>query len=944
MSNKFLLDLPEKIENDAIGYEVYVDDVIDSVKGNAKMIGLLANYGSGKSTIVNMVKEKLKNDNIKFVNVNLWKLENKRNNNLVDDSIAIHKFFLNRLMRELPEGTTKEYLKNKIDSKYSLFNISMKNKGDLLFLLFLFGIFIFNIILKLDIIGFTMSSVGTLLIDLFVALGVVVVLSHSKLYFSFSKDSSVRKINESDTCECFNEIINKIQKVHKYDSIIICIEDIDRYDDPDFVIRLLEQIYKFYIEYDERLRVKFLVSLKPPYMLAKDEENVKELTLKYKNIYEKIFDIIINLQSVSIQNYSAVLIELMSVRMSKLNEMGLFVPNDDKSLGSWSYLYYGNSVSIRDIKHRFNYFMVLYENLWNHKSSLNDNSNLFEISLDTCLLVAYLEDAYSSEFYALINDSSRFEMIVSEYLFNKEYIEPSDNKDFNEEFSKALENGLIKADYTMYFYKYPKKLIIKNIFNNSIENAIFTDSKKGIKDFDLYCKSASSSDIKEAIKRKFEFSGIPNIIFENKKLYDIAKEDYFDDIIDFLEAKFIFSAENGIKNMYSMIPKLFSLNDSKLLDNYIELLFEDLHNNFEDKEILIKRVDLIKKVGLCTEFKALFNNNMPLITLDEAKCTSDANVVLKLVAPLKVDRSIIDVLSYIEKTYSIDFNQLADFFDNMLDVEDDLFELIFNVFNYNSYNKSQKYLLYKMYYQKLQLDDIHKLKKVVLKLNVLPVFVEKKIVVKMISLSDATLRKDFERTYVDILLIVNKITNESQKAINQFKYYYTYNNLIEEQLYDKGLYIYYVYSNYKRLNKFSYEEDKFEKLKRCYLNFFNNHDIAKDKFYIDYKIQLYIKANSNYDKLNFKKIFLLLDAPQNVVDLNVIFSKTYKEPTDADLDIYLTNIKEIDNNCENEFIDYIIDAVKNKNMNLSIGAYNSIKKIINKKNMRRFQHIKSLCK
>ena len=260
MSSKFLLDLPEKACNDAIGYEVYVDDVVDSIKGNAKMIGLLANYGSGKSTIVNMVKEKLINDNIKFVNVNLWKLENKQNNNYVDDSIAIHKFFLNRLMRELPEGTTKEYLKNKIDSKYSLFNISMKNNGDLLFLLFVFGVFIFNIILKLDIIGFTMPSVVTLLIDLFVALGVVIVLSHSKLYFSFSKDSSVRKINESDTCECFNEIINKIQKVHKYDSIIICIEDIDRYDDPDFVIRLLEQIYKFYIEYDERLTVKFLVS------------------------------------------------------------------------------------------------------------------------------------------------------------------------------------------------------------------------------------------------------------------------------------------------------------------------------------------------------------------------------------------------------------------------------------------------------------------------------------------------------------------------------------------------------------------------------------------------------------------------------------------------------------------------------------------------------------
>ena len=61
--NEFLLDIPEKVENDAIGYKVYVDIIVKAIKSDAKMIGLLSNYGSGKSTIINMVKDEILRQN-----------------------------------------------------------------------------------------------------------------------------------------------------------------------------------------------------------------------------------------------------------------------------------------------------------------------------------------------------------------------------------------------------------------------------------------------------------------------------------------------------------------------------------------------------------------------------------------------------------------------------------------------------------------------------------------------------------------------------------------------------------------------------------------------------------------------------------------------------------------------------------------------------------------
>ena len=69
----YLIDNPCSEKEDAIGFGVYVDNLINILSNtSAKMIGLISNYGSGKSTIINMVESRteMSDEEIFFVKVN----------------------------------------------------------------------------------------------------------------------------------------------------------------------------------------------------------------------------------------------------------------------------------------------------------------------------------------------------------------------------------------------------------------------------------------------------------------------------------------------------------------------------------------------------------------------------------------------------------------------------------------------------------------------------------------------------------------------------------------------------------------------------------------------------------------------------------------------------------------------------------------------------------
>ncbi len=953
----YLIDLPEVKENDAIGYDVYVDSIINALNSDARMIGLISNYGSGKSTVINMVRNKISTENTKFIPINLWKIKDdtkEKNSNVEDNTLDIHKFLLRILIQHLPEESEKDYFKRKIDDNYALFNISMKNKNDIFCLYLLLVFFFFNILMKIEIVNFSIPRICNIILDLVICTGFVYILSRSKLYLSFNKSNSRRKINESDTVECFNEIIEKLHK--NYVNIVINIEDLDRYNDSLTVIRVLEQIYKFYIENKENTKVKFIISLKSPYSLTidhvqyveKKDININEMTKNYKELYEKLFDLIINLQTVSFQNYGVILLKLLDSKRDLLNEIELSLPTEEENIGFWNYLYKGSGVTVRDIKHRYNYFITIYKNLYEHKESLA-NKNLISINIETCLFVSYLEDEYSTDFYKLIDNSLEFDNLVSNYLFNREIDIKAENhsNEFINEITIALESGVIDENYSMYFYKYPKNKPIKNIFDMAIQNAIYTDSIKNVPNLKKYCERANIVLIKKSIQQKYKESGLPEIIFKNDILFGEAYKIYKNEILDYLTKKYVFSCENGLKKVQKKLNEICNLgNKSELLKmEYINILSQDLNDNYDKEKIIEYRKEIIKITGLIPELESLYGNNMPLISIGELNNSMDPFNILNMINIDNIDENVNELIKFVADYDNIPFNYLISFFDKISTINKELFKQIFYSFDFNKYTKSNKYLLYNRNYSSLELEKVVELEKFVKKTKILPVSHERKLV-KILNGMTGEEKKQSEHLYINMIKTIGSISTVFKNYIIKCDTYYTYNYEVEQSLYKSGLYRLYVYSKTNRLERLCYEKEKFENLKESFLYYFKYSSNINDKYIIDKEIIEYIKQNLSYKELEFKRICLLLDLPQTLDDFLNIYEKKYKESTDnsEELGIYLNKINCFEHSSEDHIIDSLIKEIKNNNLSLKITTYNHIRKIINKNgNVRKFQHIKKLC-
>ena len=962
--NKFLLDLPENCDNDAIGYTVYVTNLIDAIKSNARMIGLLSNYGSGKSTVINMVRDKIKQDKStkkksKLILINLWKINNEKNHvkeNLEDNTLDIHKFLLRSLIQYLPESANKDYFRKKIDNKYTLFNIASKSKYDNYILCLLFAVFLFNVIMKLDIVGFSIPRVCNFILDLAFCICLIILLSRNKIYLSFNKETSNRTINENDTIDCFNEIISEINPAEEYDNIVICIEDLDRYNDSKTVIKVIEQIYKFYIENEKQKNVKFIISLKPPYALVKDnclhssQEDLTTTIKEYKELYEKLFDVIINLQTISFQNYGSVLIKLLEQKKDLLQSIELELPKNEEEIGIWSYLYKGKNVTVRDIKHRYNYFLVVYENLYKHKQSLN-NANLIAINIETCLFIAYLEDEYSNDFYHLLENSQKFNNIVANYIFNKNITISTDDNysaEFVDKIAEALKKGLINIDYSMYFYKYPKGKSILNIFDSAIQSAIFSDRWQNIYNFDSYCQNANKDIIIKSLKQKVKESGIPEIIFANRIVFQEANKIYSNDILQFLSQSNVFSSEHGekvVRKRLIQLKQLFNAGEEKIFEDYIHIIAKDLEENYIRNKIIEYRKEIIKTIGLLPNLSSLYNDNLPLITSEEITSDTSPSVVLSLINKNAIkDKSIMKIIDIIA-TKNIPFKDLILFFDKISSIDKEIFKEIYYSFDYTKYSRNNRYAIYKKDYEGLELTNLEELKKITEKTKVLP-YQKEKFIINKLNKMDAEDRKINEQLYIDIINIVGNISSLFKKYIHNFITYYIYSKEIEDKLYVNALYRQYVYSKCNRLKHLIYEPSKFANLKESFLYYFVNSKELNESYTIDMESLTYIKQNVSYQDLSFSKIMLLLKLPQTYEDFLCIYNKKYKNPCDnvSELSRYLKNIKYIDNDSEEKIVIFLINEVKNKNLNLSMSTYKHITKIIdNISNIRRFQKIKKLC-
>lgn len=880
----YLIDNPCSEEEDSIGFGVYVNNLINILTNTpAKMIGLISNYGSGKSTVINMVENRseMNKKGIFFAKVNLWNLPSNKEVSDEDDlTINIHKSFLNQILRKTNlSDIKKKSLEKQINKNYGFLDLCIEDTNFTKLLSFLFALLIFIIITKVDLFSMNVPRIALLILEFAFASALAQILIKSKIYFSFNKESkNTRTIDEFETTDCFFKIMEAC-KQSGIKKVIICIEDIDRFTNGEGTIRFLEQIYKFYSESVDILNIdiKFIVAIKPASKLETIDSKQND---QIKNLYEKIFDYIINLQPVAIQNYDVLIQELLFGKYKKLQQMNILLPTDPEA-SFYHYLYKGKKNTIRDIKHRYNYAISLYENLLKNKQ---DAENV-EINIETCFFVAYLEDEFTDSFYNLITDSESFEkMVINRLTKGKlllcekcpEFCEVNKEcpyfkeKKFIDEIEFGFANKLIDMNYSMYFYKLPKSKKIKNVFDTAVSNIILTDNVKECETAAEYIEKANVGEIIQSLIFVVNNNSVPNVIFKNEKLFDITYDNFKYQLEKYVLSIKLKEQENKVVNILEQLVKFNTEKTLYILEKLLNNIVDNLKQFYENQEVLQFRKRIIhilnKYPKLCGK---IFIPELPKISYGEMFIVSDLNIILEYINPNQVDDELVtNLLKFSSKNLKNDV--FCTFLEKCISIEDEHFNKLFYGYKYN-FNTAEKYkiinnvkIISKLKFQ-VESDYLNFFNH----LKFLPVSLEKDFLTLLIANPNKT---DIENDYVKLIKNTNQLSRNAMKYFDQnATNFYCFNYDLEEMLYSKKYYKLYVYSKTNRTGVFCLdEEERIETLKETYIDYFKNSTVLLRSVRIDKEMAKYIYKNIDLSKLSVERRCLLNVLDQTHEDIESI--------------------------------------------------------------------------
>ncbi len=698
----YLYDNPiGSIDKDYIGVNEYVSALDKSIKNNNRFIGLISEYGAGKSSVISLLKNKyeerykireiivkyfttnqtftntilsicknidhkLVNKKIKLVKINLWNSNYKDGDKVREENAIceLHKSFLYQLSDNIGRYN-KNYINQKLNSNYNFFKISVPQKASLFWLFGLTFCYIFYMIDKnlnvfftpvIESLNFDVYGISSNVIFKILFIGAFIICLFkvfvSEILVSFiNKERKVKDSYESIVTEIYNQIIESANK--KYKKIVIVIEDFDRINNEIAIKRFLKEMYKYYSEINSN-NVSFIIAIKPESLLT---ENVFEQRNK-ENIYDKIFDYVVEIPKVNSYDFDIILKKMIEETRVIDDKIGKML-----TLENLSKLEKGKNLTIRNLKHRYNNTILLFQSL-KVKFGLNHNTNI-----KSCAMVSYLKDEYNQIYYTIINDEIFMSKLIYKLLQNKnikdnelieliinKYIENDDfnnlvgsNEIIENDINILLENlifdlkffveeNTLKDDYSIYFYNYPKGGNVRNIYEDNLYNCIIMDNSD---DIDLYILEFNENKtenmkyiddiIVSALTSHFNlYNKYPKIIFNNELLFNISLKNSIDILLKSFEH--YCSWEEGTYNF--SLDLLKNINEFNIDDKYIfyvrlsKLISKELSNNKIINEIRESIVKIFN--NNMYYFKELFFNGYPKITRKEILELKNLELVIKL--------------------------------------------------------------------------------------------------------------------------------------------------------------------------------------------------------------------------------------------------------------------------------------------------------------------------
>ena len=638
--------------DDQIGIAVYVEKIKQAITAGAEIIAIASDFGTGKSSLISLLEKEygiVKRTRYKFSTINLWGFVKPE-----DDVTEIHRNFIYQLVSHL-NPQRGSHLSKRMSKNFGVLRLGIGSPimmllafVALLFLLMAEMIRRYTEVVTEYIINFIPSISESYMLRwsvfcyFFFVIILFYIITRTDVVFSSPKSEGNREIDENIIMDYYKmQVLNKGICKH----YVVIIEDLDRISNPQVIFDFLIELHKYYIpEYDNRFwkclknKVTFIVCIKPAAQLQNElnewiknirettDDNVPERPIHMQEIYSKIFDLIIELKRINIDNYDSILRGLLEEKRGYLYERGLLsnIKDDLFSVEGIQWIIRGEELSIREIKQRLNDAFILYEVLIRKFAKSN-------IEFSKCIIASYLTNAFPKDMLNIRDNT--FDNCINSYIKGeKEYsvVLEGCTDEFINTIMQLIEGKQIQADYRVYFYNYPKNSYLYDMFELKVINTLLYDSVPE-RDFEFALEMTGEKHILYAINKIHDLKiALPKVALKYKKILKIVLESYPKMIVEYIREVLDYS-ENEMARTTSEIQDIFRLllefedSSGKVIDDIMEVW----NDNISKKSLLEIRTMLCKEYReSILKFDSLFQQNNPLITMNEVQLINDNNKVI----------------------------------------------------------------------------------------------------------------------------------------------------------------------------------------------------------------------------------------------------------------------------------------------------------------------------
>lgn len=377
---------------DVIGFSTYVEKLDAAISNGGQMVAITSPFGAGKTSVVELLQERYLNDPQKrVIKVSMWsnlfpagiskgepQIKNgQRISYYSGETIELHKELVYQLISQINWRRGK-YISRRLSQNYGLLKVQTDKPYywiSILLAIVLFSLgYVFpqKLGISIPLLGKATSAIEWCML-LFAVIIISLVIVRAEIVFSSNKSEGDREIDANEIMQFYrsdvlqyrreNVFFKKIPVLKgKSQHYIVVIEDLDRTDDNDAVVNFLKELRKYYVpdsmsgqQCRYRNKVTFLINVKPETLLCSKGNTGEE----YGHLYEKLFDYVMNLQTINIDDYMTVLNGLLAQKETYIKELGVKWEGEISNIPGIQWIIRGTRLGIREIKDRLNIASML---------------------------------------------------------------------------------------------------------------------------------------------------------------------------------------------------------------------------------------------------------------------------------------------------------------------------------------------------------------------------------------------------------------------------------------------------------------------------------------------------------------------------------------------------------------------------------------------------------